>query len=81
MTADSIRTVSEHDATGIVAEIYAEIRQTMGIPLVNLIWRHLASHPPGLQWAWSLLKPAYESGKVEAAAWAMRGELDVPGSG
>jgi hypothetical protein len=38
-----IAEISEQDATGAVARCYAEIRARLDVPLVNLIWRHLAA--------------------------------------
>ena len=40
---DPVTAVDEATATGETAEIFADIRQTMAIPLVTSIWRGLAS--------------------------------------
>ncbi len=71
--ADSIPAISEHDAAGDIAVLYKDLRATLGVPFVNLIWRHLATIPGGLAWVWTLTKPLYVSGEldrlsVEAAA-------------
>ncbi len=55
--ADPIPAIREEDATGDVAAIFGDLRATLGIPLVNLIWRHLATIPGGLAWVWTLVKP------------------------
>ena len=39
---DPVTAVDEASATGRTAEIFADIRETMGIPLVTSIWRGLA---------------------------------------
>jgi hypothetical protein len=47
--------------------LFAEIRQTMGIPLVTSIWRGLAGMDDSLRLAWAAAKPIYESGEPEHA--------------
>jgi hypothetical protein len=46
--SDPIPAISESDATGLIAEIYADIRSVYRVGVVNLIWRHLATIPGGL---------------------------------
>jgi hypothetical protein len=75
---DPVEAVAEADANGEVAEMFADIRETLGVPVVNLIWRHLAVEPDALAWAWTVLKPAYLSGAVESQALALRHGLAVP---
>lgn len=60
--------ISEADATGRTAEIYAAFRAATGLPLVNLVWRHMAAGPGVLEWAWASLTPAFSSGALNAAA-------------
>lgn len=38
-----IAEIPESEATGAVARCFADIRQRLGVPVVNLIWRHLAA--------------------------------------
>jgi hypothetical protein len=38
-----IAEIPESEATGAVARCYADIRHRLGVPVVNLIWRHLAA--------------------------------------
>jgi hypothetical protein len=40
---DTVPAITEAAATGEIASIYADIRQVLGVDLVNLIWRHLAT--------------------------------------
>lgn len=70
--------ISEADATGEIAALYADIRETLGVPLVNLIWRNLATIPGALEWAWTTLKPVYEDGSIQAEARALRIEQSLP---
>jgi hypothetical protein len=49
--------VAETDATGRIAELYDEIRATLGLPLVNLVYRHLAATGE-LEAVWAQLRPA-----------------------
>jgi hypothetical protein len=58
---DPVTAVDESDATGETAEIFADIRQTMNLPLVTSIWRGLAGIEDGLPIAWQLTKPIFES--------------------
>ena len=77
-SGDPVPSVTEADATGEIAALYADIRQTLGVPLVNLIWRNLATIPGALDWAWSTLKPVYEDGSIQAEAYALRVGQSLP---
>ncbi len=77
-SADPVPAVSEVDATGEIATLYKDIRATLGVPVVNLIWRHLAVFPGGLRWAWESLQPVYSSGTIAIEAEALRAGLGVP---
>ena len=68
MAADPIAAIPEAEATGDTAALFADIRATLGLPVVNLVWRHLATIPGGLPWTWDQVKPFYVSGAVERAA-------------
>lgn len=61
--------LAERAATGDKAAIYADIRRLGGVPMVALIFRHLATLPGALEWMWSALEPAWRSGDVQEAAW------------
>ncbi len=63
-SGDPVPAITENDATGEVAELYADIRNTLGVPLVNLIWRNLATMPGALPWAWLSVKPLFETGQI-----------------
>ncbi|HVY04662.1 MAG TPA: hypothetical protein VHB46_01675 [Burkholderiales bacterium] len=64
---DPVTALDEATATGQAAAIFADIRATMGIPLVTSIWRGLAGMGNGLAEVWSLARPIYASGLPEAA--------------
>lgn len=69
---DSIPTVSEKDAAPTVTAIFSDIKQTLGVPFVNLIWRHLATIPGGLEMTWFLAKPLYASMTLNESARLLR---------
>ena len=52
----TVRPVAEEDATGKVAEIYADIKATKGIQAVPLFWRVLATNPDNWELIWTRLK-------------------------
>ena len=74
---ESVASILETEATGEVAEIYSDIRATLGTSVVNLIWRNLATIPGALPWAWSAVRPLY-AGPAAAHAEAVRGALQLP---
>jgi hypothetical protein len=47
--SDPVPAIAEASATGAVAEIFADIHTVLGVEVVNLIWRHLATIPDGAQ--------------------------------
>jgi hypothetical protein len=75
--AESVPSVQESAATGEIAEIYADIRATLGTSVVNLVWRHLATLPGALPWTWSTLRPLY-GGPASGHAEALRRTLPLP---
>ena len=76
--SDPIPAISESAATGLIAEIYADIRRVYRVGVVNLIWRHLATIPGGLPWVWSTIRPLYVNGTVGREAAALRAALSFP---
>lgn len=76
--SDPIPAISESEATGLIAEIYAGIRRVYRVGVVNLIWRHLATIPGGLPWVWSTIRPLYANGTVGREAAALRAALSFP---
>lgn len=78
VSGDPVPSVSEAEATGEIAEIYADIRRVMGMSFVNLIWRNLASIPGALSWVWFSMTPLYERGLLIREADALRKNLNLP---
>jgi hypothetical protein len=74
---DSVPAITELDAAGEIAELYADIRQVLGGGVVNLIWRHLATMPGALRWVWSSVRPLYLT-LAPAHAETVRRELTLP---
>ena len=62
---------AESEASAETRAIYTEFRRVCGVPMVPLIYRHLATIPGALEWAWALLGPALRSGRLQKAAWDM----------
>lgn len=50
--AGPIAEIAEADADARTRAIYDDIKRVSGTPLVNLIYRHLATMPGVLEWAW-----------------------------
>ncbi|BBK42532.1 hypothetical protein STVA_25520 [Allostella vacuolata] len=76
--ADPVPAVRESEATGEVAAIFAEIRAVQGLPIVNLVWRHLATMPDALAWTWTALLPLYRSGAVAGAIPGLQAGMALP---
>ena len=65
--SDPVSAIVETEATGETAEIFADIRATMEIPLLTSIWRTLVSIDGGLAAVWKAAKPLYTTGQPQAA--------------
>jgi hypothetical protein len=61
--------ISEQDATGDIAAIFAEVRLLWGVPYVSAIHRHLATRPGVLEWAWAAVGPSFRDGRAQEAGW------------
>jgi hypothetical protein len=75
---DPVPAITEAAATGQTAAIFADIRQVLGVDVVNLIWRHLATIDGALPWAWGTLRPLYADGSIICEATALHRELALP---
>jgi hypothetical protein len=75
--SDPVPAITEQGATSAIAEIFADIRSTLDVEVVNLIWRHLATMPGALEWVWGSLKPLYQ-GPAIAPAEQIRTSLPLP---
>jgi hypothetical protein len=68
--------VAEADATGLVAELFQDIREVTDARLVNLVWRHLATDPAVFEWAWRAVRPGLKSGYLPARARQLRAQVE-----
>lgn len=75
---DPFPAVAEATATGETADLFADIRTTVGVRVVNLVWRHLATIDGALPWAWAAVKPLYLLGMADAAAIEFRARMALP---
>jgi hypothetical protein len=78
MAEDTLPAVSEAGATGEIAELYADIRETLGVTAINYVWRHIATIDGGLRWAWEAARPMFVSGRVEAECEHLMAQLVFP---
>lgn len=70
--------IAEASATGETADLFADIRTTVGVRVVNLVWRHLATLDGALPWAWTAVKPLYLKGIADQAVVRFRETMTVP---
>ena len=77
-SGDPLPSIAEADAEGEIAALYADIRLTLNMSFVNLVWRALAAVPGGLGWTWATMKPIYQSGVAYSEARALQEGLVVP---
>jgi hypothetical protein len=76
--SDPLPAITEAEASGEVAGLFADIRTTVGVRVVNLVWRHLATMNGALPWAWAAVKPLYLAGLPDAAMSALHRTMEVP---
>ena len=78
MAKDALPAISESEASGEIAELYADIRETLNVSAINYVWRHIATIDGGLRWAWDAAKPMFASGKVETECEYLQAKLVYP---
>lgn len=61
--------VSEVSAPESVQAIYRDIRRLSGVPMVALIFRHMATYPEILEEVWTSIGPLFRGGRIQDAAW------------
>ncbi|HEY2933973.1 MAG TPA: halocarboxylic acid dehydrogenase DehI family protein [Acidobacteriota bacterium] len=66
--------VSEREATGEIAEIFRDIRRTLRVPLVNLLYRVWASEKGLLPLLWNVSRPNLQTIDFEGKADGLRSE-------
>lgn len=65
-------------ATGNIRNIYDAIEAALGVRLVNLVYRHLATVPGALEWAWYTVGASFEAGVFARRASALVAGLPAP---
>jgi len=70
--------IAEAEASGEIADLFADIRSVVGVRVVNLVWRHLATFEGALPWAWEAVRPLYVAGLPDEAARRFRRTMEVP---
>ena len=73
-----VSAISEDEATGETAEIFSDIRTTLGNGVVNLIWRHIATIEGALPWVWQAVKPLYISDVLKNEAGFVCENIKLP---
>ena len=68
----------ESEASAAVREIYDDIRETLGLPVVNLLYRHLAVEPGRLESTWAELRPVLKDPATHALAAALAARVPAP---
>ena len=53
--------INAKDASGVTSEIYRSIEAALGVRLVNLVYRHLATIPGALEWAWAVVGDGFKT--------------------
>ncbi len=70
--------LTERDATEEKARIYGEMKRLGAVPMVALIFRHLATLPGGLEWAWGAIGPSWRAGRLQEEAWRIARAAPLP---
>lgn len=78
IVSDTVTALAESDATGVTAEIFADIRRTMRIPALTSIWRTMAESEENLAATWKAVKPLYSTGQPETALARLRADANFP---
>jgi hypothetical protein len=69
--------VSEAAAPESTQAVYREIRRLSGVPMVALIFRHIAAYPDVLEEVWNALGPLLCAGRIQDAAWKIARSIDI----
>jgi len=70
--------VAETNASPPVRAVFGEIKKLSGVPIIALIYRHIATMPGVLEWAWEMLEPVMATGQLQIAAWDLSNGLKLP---
>ena len=74
----SLPELRAEDAKGNIKLIYQAIENALGVRLVNLVYRHLATVPGTLEWSWGVVGKPFEDGVFAVRASALTADLFVP---
>ncbi len=66
------------EARGEIKLIYSAIEAAVAVKLVNLVYRHLATIPGALEWAWATVGPAFENGVFARRSHDLASFADIP---
>lgn len=69
-----LKLVPEAQATGHLAEIYGEIKQAFGVPLVSRLFQAYAVHPKFLELLWKQLGPSLKTDQFFSCAARLRAQ-------
>lgn len=70
--------VPEGEARGEIAEVFADLRETLGLPFVSVVWRHLATIPGALPGVWAVVRPLFLSQELDARGADLQAAAAVP---
>jgi hypothetical protein len=71
---NKLNLVSESEAKGQTAQIFADLKDTLGIPHVSMVFRVLASLPHFFPLFWKAAKPMLETGEFFTAGEQIRAD-------
>jgi hypothetical protein len=77
-TGQRLPELPESQATGRTLQLYEEIKEWSGVPMVALIYRHLATLPGVLDWACDVLRPVMTSGLLQERAGELVHKVELP---
>lgn len=61
----TVRMVEYEEATGLVKQVYDDIKQSRNIERIPNFWKTLATHPPTLARVWRDLKEVMAPGRLD----------------
>lgn len=61
-SATALPELAPSEATAETHDIYEAIAASLGVRLINLVYRHLATVPGALEWAWGTVGESFTSG-------------------
>ncbi len=70
--------ISEGDAEGEIRVLYEDIRSTMNVGMVNLIYRRMAMVDGLLAWVWGAIRPALTTGCATRALATLESKTHWP---